>query len=481
MSNLSELLPTGGGQNAVDFVASGTLSSGQTVVLNSDGTVSAISPTGAIGPIDPPTAETAVQIFSTEVNRTVAYYDTVNNKVVAIYDRASSDYYGMVSLGTISGSTITFGTPIVYASARTSPLSVVYLSGTSKCVLAIERASGDNQVTVGSVSGTSFSIGTQYNYSAANSNSNSMVYDPDQDKVVHAFNDYGVPLNNYGTLRVYTISGTSISLGSKIVFASSSTSVLDLAYDTENAKVVIAYEDQSDGQRGKALVATISGSTASFGSAVYYDNSGRAGPCSLSYEPVAKKIAFFWRSDSANANKASVGTVSGTSISFGTAVTFSTPKQDYLSSVYCPDTGYIIVTNEQYMRTATISGTSISFGTQATYRGTTVRTVNTVYDTAADKVVIANRIGSSDFDATVVNVTGPVSNNTDFIGITAAAISDTATGAVNVYGGINEAQTGLTIGADYYVQNDGSISTTSSAVKIGQAISATTINMMDLT
>jgi hypothetical protein len=33
MSNLSELLPTGGGQNAVNFVASGTLSSGQTVAL----------------------------------------------------------------------------------------------------------------------------------------------------------------------------------------------------------------------------------------------------------------------------------------------------------------------------------------------------------------------------------------------------------------------------------------------------------------
>jgi len=69
----------------------------------------------------------------------------------------------------------------------------------------------------------------------------------------------------------------------------------------------------------------------------------------------------------------------------------------------------------------------------------------------------------------------------DFIGITAEAISDTATGAVNVYGGINEAQTGLTIGADYYVQADGSLSTTVSSVKVGQAISATTINMMDLT
>jgi hypothetical protein len=42
MSNLSELLPTGGGQNSVDFVASGTLSSGQTVILNADGTVEAV-------------------------------------------------------------------------------------------------------------------------------------------------------------------------------------------------------------------------------------------------------------------------------------------------------------------------------------------------------------------------------------------------------------------------------------------------------
>jgi hypothetical protein len=46
MSNLSELLPTGGGQNAVDFVASGTLSSGQTVALKADGTVTAVATGG---------------------------------------------------------------------------------------------------------------------------------------------------------------------------------------------------------------------------------------------------------------------------------------------------------------------------------------------------------------------------------------------------------------------------------------------------
>ena len=70
-----------------------------------------------------------------------------------------------------------------------------------------------------------------------------------------------------------------------------------------------------------------------------------------------------------------------------------------------------------------------------------------------------------------------------FIGLAADAISDTATGNINVKGGINEAQSSLTIGSDYYVQSDGTISTTSTspAVKIGQAITATTINMMDLT
>ena len=67
------------------------------------------------------------------------------------------------------------------------------------------------------------------------------------------------------------------------------------------------------------------------------------------------------------------------------------------------------------------------------------------------------------------------------IGLTASAIADGASGSVNLKGGLNEAQTGLTIGADYYAQDDGTLSTTVTSSKIGQAISATTINMMDLT
>ena len=66
-------------------------------------------------------------------------------------------------------------------------------------------------------------------------------------------------------------------------------------------------------------------------------------------------------------------------------------------------------------------------------------------------------------------------NYTSFIGITDQAIANTATGAVIVQGGVSEKVTGLTTGSDYYVQDDGSLSTTVSSVPAGRALSSTSI------
>ena len=82
-------------------------------------------------------------------------------------------------------------------------------------------------------------------------------------------------------------------------------------------------------------------------------------------------------------------------------------------------------------------------------------------------------------------VTGDVTNltATNLLGIASGAILDTATGTINTWGSRNEVQTGLTIGSDYYVQGDGTITTTSTspAQLIGTAISATQINIKDYT
>lgn len=72
-------------------------------------------------------------------------------------------------------------------------------------------------------------------------------------------------------------------------------------------------------------------------------------------------------------------------------------------------------------------------------------------------------------------------NITSFIGITGQAISDTATGNVDMLGGINSQQTSLVIGSKYYIQSDGSLAVTVTSAFAGQAISATTLNIRDLT
>ena len=66
----------------------------------------------------------------------------------------------------------------------------------------------------------------------------------------------------------------------------------------------------------------------------------------------------------------------------------------------------------------------------------------------------------------------------NFLGISDAAISSAASGNITIKGGI--AATGLsslTPASDYYVQDDGTITTVSSDVKAGKALSATAINL----
>ena len=82
-----------------------------------------------------------------------------------------------------------------------------------------------------------------------------------------------------------------------------------------------------------------------------------------------------------------------------------------------------------------------------------------------------------------ISITSTNLTATNLLGVASGAILDTATGTINTWGSRNEVQTGLTIASDYYVQTDGTITTTSTspAQLIGTAISATQINIKDYT
>lgn len=478
MSNLSELLPTGGGQNAVDFVASGTLSSGQTVALKSDGTVEAVAET-----VISVSLGTSVAIGDTIDTPIATAYDSTNNKVVIAYADKGNSLNGTAVVATVSGSTLTFGTPVVFSSSQVNYIAATFDSVNGKVVIPFLDVSsaGDGRCVVGTVSGTGISFGNAANFESGQPTFNSATYDSANEKVVIAFKD-----SSPYKCVVGTVSGTSISFGTAVEFETGSTGYCGISYDSTNEKVVVAFKDTGNSNYGTAIVGTVSGTSISFGSQVVFA-SANSSYVGSAYDSYNQKTLITYKQASPAGVYSIVGTVSGTSISFGSASAATTNSSEYVNFTYDNTAQAIVVcywdttAGQGSVQIGTVSGTSITYGSAIQLVATQVQWNSLAYDASAGKTVIAYANPTDNGFAAVLAAGGSSTNNTSFIGITAGAISNAATGKVNVYGGINKAQSSLTIASDYYVQADGSLSTATSTVKAGQAISATTINMKDLT
>ena len=112
-------------------VASGTLTNGAPVVVNADGTVSVVG-------IGAASIGSAVIFENATTADNSATYDTGNDKVVIAYrDSANSQYHTAV-VGTVSGTSISFGTPVVVVSDMNTAQSIVYDSNAGKVVIAYQ-------------------------------------------------------------------------------------------------------------------------------------------------------------------------------------------------------------------------------------------------------------------------------------------------------------------------------------------------------
>ena len=474
MSNLSDLLPAGAGGKQVSFVASGTIGSGVTVALNSNGTVSAVAET-------PQELGTQATFASVTINYTSVSYDSSNNKFVVCYQDQNNSNYGTAVVGTVSGSSISFGTPVVFSSADSDYNAATFDSTNNKVVIAYRRATGANpgKAVVGTVSGTSISFGTEGQFNSLDSRDIAITYDSSAQKVIIAFSDFDN--SRYGAAVVGTVSGTSISFGSKVNFETAISDNISCVYDSSANKTVIAYRDVGNSDYGTAVVGTVSGTSISFGSPVVFTTSAVLMTTTV-YDSSNDKTVIAYRDEgNSNYGTAVVGTVSGTSISFGTPVVFDSTYVTMLSASYFLPAGKIVIAykdqtnNDGEAVVGTVSGTSISFDSPFTYNSGLTRYIGTAYDSTAEKIIIAYSDGTSVGAANTFSTA--ITNVADFIGISDAAISDTASGSVTIKGGISTNVTGLTPNATYYVQTDGSLSTTSSSVLAGKALSSTSINL----
>ncbi len=408
-------------------VASGALASGDTVVVNSDGTVSVIAETNISQAIGTPVAVSG----SSSTNWFASAFDPVANKVVLVFQQSN---HLRAVVGTISGTSISFGTTVnADESCQPTYISAAFDSNSNKVVIAYNAAQNTPQglAIVGTVNGTSISFGTPVQFDNA-VQFTSTTFDSNSNKIVIAYMD---DLNSdYGTAIVGTVSGTSISFGSAVVFEAAFSQEISATFDSNSNKVVIFYRDRGNSFYGTAIV----------------------------------------------------GTVSGTSISFGNAAVFESAKVQYVASTFDSNANKVVISyrddgNSNYgtLVAGAVSGTSISFGTAVVYETATTNSRATAFDSVSNKVFVGYQDdGNSQAATGVVFQNASVDTNLtaeNFIGTAASGAPDGKAARINIKGDVDENQSSLTAGQSYYVQTDGTLGTTPAdpSVFAGTAVSAT--------
>jgi hypothetical protein len=468
------------GGPTLQAIATGSLANGSTAVINTDGTVSVVvGVTQSVG--------SATVYESAGTTATVAVYDATTQKVVIAYSDTGNSSFGTAVVGTVSGTSISFGTPVVFDSVNTgsSPMGAAYDLGQQKIVIGYRSEVSNlryGYAVVGTVSGTSISFGTPVLLSGGETLGISATYEPIAQKVVFAYKG----TTDYGRSRVGTVSGTSISFGTEVVFRSAPIGGPSITYDANAQKVVIAYVDNGNSSFGTANVGTVSGTSISFGTAVVFESASTTS-ISAAYDSLNQKVVIAY-TDVGNTSfgTAIVGTVSGTSISFGTAVVFRSATTASISAAYDATAQKVVIAYQDGGNSSfgtaiagIVSGTSIIFNTATVFESASSSSISATYNSANQKVVIAYAdVGNSSFGTSVVFQTGSTNlTSENFIGFSNAAYTNGQTATIQIIGAVDDAQSGLTAGQSYFVQNDGLLGLTASfpSVFAGTAVAANKI------
>ena len=281
----------------------------------------------------------------------------------------------------------------------------------------------------GTISTMSQKAGSPTDASSADVNdphATNIAYDSTNNKVLYVYME---DTQSQLFAVVGTVSGLGISFGTPASVQTSVARGSYVCFDSNAGKFAIIYAKSST---IKAKVATISGTSVSFGSEASVDSEPMQTAVGATVFDPDQNAIIFARLGSGNDGRISAGAISGTSISWGSTVEYSTDyMEDNLSFDLTYDTSanktilvykrYINTTSgDIYYRTVTTSGTSISLGTQRVlYASTSLYAEpRCVYSPAANKTFFAYAQGSS-----LETVVGTLSGDTFSFGTTNSNIS----------------------------------------------------------
>ena len=374
-------------------VASGTLPNGRPVVVNSDGTVSSVSQT-----TNSESLGAEVQFNGQNSVYSTACFDSAAGKCVVFYRDSGASNAGKYIVGTISGQSITYGSEDFFASAsRTQYNSAVFEPVAGKVVIAYQDQDGSfyGKVRVGTLSGTSITWGTPVTFNSNETTYIEAVYHTGEGKIVVAYKNS----SNYARAIAGTVSGNSITFGTGVDVDTSGGTYMTAVYHTAAQKVVTAFRATSS--IGCCRVLTLSGTTITVGARQSFITSGQANQGAIAYDTTSETVVIAFR-DEANSTYGSIvaGSVSGDTITYGSLLTFQSGSIDWLGIRGFASGGGVILAYDNNsssptnvpVKYFTISGTTITLVSTVTFYsggGVGNRSYGFAEDTANDKMLLA--------------------------------------------------------------------------------------------
>jgi hypothetical protein len=374
-----------------DFVATGSITTGNFVALRSDGTVEAVTGTEAVAAIGSDATVTAV----TSMRFIHGAYNATAGKLAAIfYDLGASNTIYIV-IGTLSGSTIAWGTPQTFTGGTGATYwtrgSIVFNAAGTAVIASFEGASGYQSFVAATISGTVLTFGSVVQngtvaHDAGNIRNYGLLHD-DTHGTRFVFAQWATTSN----ILAGTYSGTTITLGTSQAFALTDTSRVCVHYDATNTRLILT---SGSGTNSYVRAATVSGTTWTAGA--------EASTASIlriisTIETTSGKVALFGVSSESGAYgpaAAAVATFSGATSTINTVVQANslrittdgaTARTLRLSAAYEPTSGKCLFLNrltdfdtttenqaDLALFIGTISGTTITFGDPGLLRSTNV-------------------------------------------------------------------------------------------------------------
>ena len=494
-------LPASGG--VIEAVASGTLSNGDTVILQSDGTVKAIATASTPISEQIPLTSPVVMIPSTtgfNSATSIAFDPDDTNKFTFVYKETSPSSVLKGVIGTISGTTISFGTAYVLSSNPPSwTTSVTYLpSQTGKVLITWANDSNSYAYSqVADVSGSTLSnVGSPVGfYSGAAYYLISQSVHDTSGRVVISYTRPNSTFTPYLAMAATTGNTTSYIETGWAWGAGTSAYNVAMGMDPNNPATLIMTNSATAHAR-KLRVRAIQISTSSTGGFVgsgndqyFHDDTSYSNFVAFNPDQSNSFVLVYYAANLLT-NRVRVCSVSGTTITLNSYSTIVAGNCNWADTSLHADpytaNGFLAVWNDNTngalkARTFTVSGTSFTFGTINTLNSATVGMPTTELPSTTEGKFITLYKDYSTTDCRAI--LGQVASNAittnlaadNYIGVSDGAYANAATATIQVVGATDDAQSGLTTGSKQYVQINGDLSTTPDvpSVYAGIALSAT--------